>query len=192
MTAYTRRIRLLPHVVPAPEVLIALADRLGWEFYEERTEEFIDETIWVLADGESFARWIADGVIEKAYLQFEGPLAEESAGAARGEIVATSEADATAALASAASEPDAIERLREAAVVASYEAFNVDLFEAIVAKMRHPAASVRRAAALAASYPGWRQFEPRLVELTRDADPGVRETSSLALQALRSMRWSPS
>jgi hypothetical protein len=189
MSAYTPRLRLLPRVAPSPLALADVAHRLDWQFLEERTERFSQETIWVLGDGASFARWMTDGVIGMAYLQFEGPLAAAAAQDARAQIDVVSESEILAGLTAATDDQERMRLLRAAGVVTSYEEFHPGIFAAIETLMRNSNPLVRRTAALAATYPGWRQFEPHFERLSQDSDPGVKETATLALRALRSMRW---
>jgi hypothetical protein len=189
MSAYTPRLRLLPRVSPSPQALADLARRLDWQFLEERTARFSQEIIWVLGDGASFVRWMTDGVIGMAYLQFEGPLAAAAAQDARAQIDVVTESDVLAGLAAATDDEARMRLLRAAGVVTSYEEFHPGVFAAFETLMRHSNPLVRRTAALAASYPGWREFEPHLERLSQDPDPGVQETATLALRALRSMRW---
>lgn len=190
MNSYIPRLRLLPVSLPKPDELIALADRLHWTFYEERTGKSSEETIWSLGDGVSVARWMADRVINLAYLQFEGPLAAKTAQAARSQIAVVDEADVAKKFSEATDDETRMLLLRMAAVVTSYEVFQPDIFAMFQKSMHDSNPAVREMAAFAAIYPGWREFEPPLEVLTHDADDGVRETASRALHALRTMRWS--
>ena len=190
MNSYIPRLRLLPVSLPKPDELIALADRLNWTFYEERTGKSSEETIWSLGDGFSVARWMADRVVNLAYLQFEGPLAAKTAQTVRSQIAAVDEADVAEKFSEATDDETRMLLLRMAAVVTSYEVFQPDIFAMFQKSMHDTNPAVREMAAFVAIYPGWREFEPLLEVLTHDADEGVRETASRALHALRTMRWS--
>jgi len=190
MNSNTPRLRLLPVGLPKPNQLIAMAEHLNWTFYEERTGKSSEETIWSLGDGVSVVRWMADRVINLAYLQFEGPLAAKTAQVVRSHIAVVDEADVVEKFAEATDDEARMLLLRMAAVVTSYEFFQPDIFAIFQKSMCDPNPAVREMAAFAAIYPGWREFEPLLEEITHDVDEGVRETASRALHALRTMRWS--
>ena len=67
---------------------------------------------------------------------------------------------------------------------------DAEILSWIAEAMRHPNAEVRRAACFAATYPGWREFEPLLVRAA-ESDPAaeVRQFASRTLDALRRNAW---
>ncbi len=186
------RVRLVFSNIVREPAFAWLAGQLGWRpAGEPQQYAQSQERVWLADDLGASITYVDDQLLHSQYLIVEGTSEEVMT---VHELVNPrapfcSRDSVRAMLDPAGDCYDPILGLYVAALIAPPEA-EPEILSWIRNAMEHPDPVVRRAAYFATSYPGWREFEPLLVQASeQDPDPEARDLATRAVASLTRHVW---
>jgi hypothetical protein len=188
----TSMIRLVPTYPADAESVAAALGLTKGILQAEESSQSPEAELWLSADGETAAFWIADELLDVDYITVCGAEAGSLAGKIRS-VIPTDDIPQLEARATSDRDTDTlIDSVYRTAVVAC-TGYDPRAFSLLCRVLKDPDSMARRAALVAVSITGWREFIPVLDEVRgRETVEEIRDQAARVRDALTETPESPS
>ncbi len=185
-----KRTRLVLTQKTTEEDVAAIAGALGLSLFAFRPDGgHTYERIFATPDQTSALTYVEDRALGLRYIALTGPASAAIEDVLRRNVPLITPELVHPLFQHAQSREEWITAITHGAAVSNSD-FDLAMFAAFEKVLRHPEIDVRKAAVFATSYPGWKEFQPLLQELSEtDPSPDVRYMAARVIETMQE-RWS--